>query len=379
MSYNTFPTLPGLGWPVKETPKFATIQQQAVSGARYLTSLMSSPLRTIEVPINYLSQADRNTLRNFFLQQLGSGVPFYLTPSQYSYAINQVNFGTLDGTTTAFTLKDASGNAVQSATVSSIYRTDWQGRQLLYSTARTNTFYPSNNPGAWLAPTGLTHGPGTATAPDGTATGYSFTEDTSTGKHENGSIAQTFAAGVALPFNFFVKRTSGTRNLALTFYSGGVQARAHIDLTALTVTDTSDPTASCAGNVTLLPSGYAWVQLTPTHPNGGSIRPYFGLLDGTANSYTGDGTSGLILWGEVAGTVGVYIPTTSAPVTVTDYTLSGTTVTVGQASPSGATLDWSGTASDAETYLVTFPDSIDLSQFMANMYETNSLKFEEFR
>ena len=248
---------------------------------------------------------------------------------------------------TSATLVDRHGNPISSAKlkkVSAIHRTDWQGRVQLSSTARTNAFYPSNNPAAWLVPTGLTHGPGTATAPDGTATGYSFTEDTSTGVHENGSIAQNFTAGVELPFSFFVERTSGTRNLAVTFYVSGAQAQARIDLTALTVTDTSDPTASCAGSVTSLPSGYAWIQLSPTHPTGGSIVPYFGLLDGTAKLYTGDGTSGLIIWGVVEGTVGAYIPTTTAPVTVTDYTMGGSTANFGQSAAAGNVYDWDGVA-----------------------------------
>ena len=80
MSYNTFPTLQGIGWPVKVTPKFKTIVQQAASGAEYRTGLWSSPLRTIEVPINFMTQADWSTLLTFYTGQQGALIPFYFQP-----------------------------------------------------------------------------------------------------------------------------------------------------------------------------------------------------------------------------------------------------------------------------------------------------------
>lgn len=79
MSYSTFPTLSGRGWPEKLTPRWNTIRQKAASGAQYNTTLMSTPLHDIEVPINYLSQADLATLKTFFNDQQGGGIPFYLT------------------------------------------------------------------------------------------------------------------------------------------------------------------------------------------------------------------------------------------------------------------------------------------------------------
>ena len=81
MSYNTFPTLPGIGWPVKVTPKFKTIVQQAASGAEFRTGLWSSPLHEISVPINFMSQADWNTLLTFFIGQQGALIPFYYQPN----------------------------------------------------------------------------------------------------------------------------------------------------------------------------------------------------------------------------------------------------------------------------------------------------------
>ena len=103
MSYNTFPTLEGLGWPIKVTPTFKTIVQQAASGAEYRTGLWQNPLRTIDVPINYLTQTDWNTLLNFFVGQQGALVPFLFAVTNDNSQTAR-SFGTGNGTVTAFPL-----------------------------------------------------------------------------------------------------------------------------------------------------------------------------------------------------------------------------------------------------------------------------------
>lgn len=75
--YPTFPSLQGMGWPVKLVPKFHTITHQAASGATYRTSRWQSPLHTIEAPINFLTQSDYQTLKTFFETQQGRYAPFY--------------------------------------------------------------------------------------------------------------------------------------------------------------------------------------------------------------------------------------------------------------------------------------------------------------
>ncbi|HQT76816.1 MAG TPA: hypothetical protein PLD10_07160, partial [Rhodopila sp.] len=69
---------------------------------------------------------------------------------------------------------------------------------------------------------------------------------------------------------------------------------------------------------------------------------YIRSLDAGSASYTGDGTSAVAVWGMMCGSPGSYIPTTTAPVTVTDYTISGTTVNLAQAPASQALCTWDG-------------------------------------
>ena len=84
MSYATFPTLAGIGWPVVVSPNYKTVRQQTASGAQFNTSLMSSALHTFTISINYLSSADYSTLKTFFETQLGGAIPFYFTPTNGS-------------------------------------------------------------------------------------------------------------------------------------------------------------------------------------------------------------------------------------------------------------------------------------------------------
>lgn len=77
--FPTFPTLPGMGWPVKLTPNFVTVTHQAAAGNSYRTSLAQAPLHTIEAPINFLLQSDYGTLKTFFETQAGNFGPFYFT------------------------------------------------------------------------------------------------------------------------------------------------------------------------------------------------------------------------------------------------------------------------------------------------------------
>jgi len=80
MAYNTFPSLRGKGWPVVVTPRFKTLVNTAQSGATFTTSLMQSPLFDVDIPINVMTAVDYVTLRAFFIQQAGAGIPFYIDP-----------------------------------------------------------------------------------------------------------------------------------------------------------------------------------------------------------------------------------------------------------------------------------------------------------
>ena len=63
-------------------------------------------------------------------------------------------------------------------------------------------------------------------------------------------------------------------------------------------------------------------------------------------SFAGDGVSAVYLWGaqmEMSTTPTSYIPTTTVPVSVTDWTQSGSSVTLAQVPGFGVPLAWNGT------------------------------------
>ena len=81
MTYNTFPTLQGLGWPVNITPTFRTHIETTRAGAQFRSQMWPATLHTFEIVFNYLSANDYETLKAFYAGQLGGWMPFWFTPT----------------------------------------------------------------------------------------------------------------------------------------------------------------------------------------------------------------------------------------------------------------------------------------------------------
>jgi hypothetical protein len=207
-----------------------------------------------------------------------------------------------------------------------VYRTNWQGKQRLYSTARTNllTYSQAFDNAAW-SKTRATVATSSAVAPDGTATAYKLTEDTTASNTHNIIRNVTVAANTTVTYSVFVKAAERTwACVQIGNFSNQTNAQAvYINLATgeLTASDMS------RAKVTAYPNG--WYRVSTTVTTIGSsvtLAPsvYTALL-GTSATYTGDGTSGIHVWGaqlEVGGTVTSYVPTTTTTVTVTDYTVA---------------------------------------------------------
>ena len=156
-----------------------------------------------------------------------------------------------------------------------------------------------------------------ATSPSGAATADALVEDTSTSVHNVlGSASCT--SGTSYTFSVFVKTLGALRNLRM-FIPGGVfgsSGNATFNLTAGTA-GTVGPIASQF--VEQLPGGWYRCGLTTSAATATSSGAFtFQLVNGAAGSYTGDGTSGIYLWGaqlEAGAFPTSYIPTTTAAVT----------------------------------------------------------------
>jgi hypothetical protein len=125
--------------------------------------------------------------------------------------------------------------------------------------------------------------------------------------------------------------------------------------------------------------GWWYVSIVGSAGSGASAAR-FRIKETTGNnvaSYAGTGLQGLYGWGaqvELSSVTTSYIATTSAAVTVTDYSL-GTTgiVTFASAPANNALLTWDG----SYYYRLHFADDInEFNNFMNQLWELQSVKFE---
>lgn len=193
---------------------------------------------------------------------------------------------------------------------------------LLVEESRTNLYLQSENFSTTWLPTGLlAFGSGSTAnaiaAPDGQITADLLVENTAAGNH---MMAQNInvTTGTVYTVSAFAKAAPTTRKVQLLVSNTnfGVTPSATFDLATGTITGNNNSTAI----ITPFPNGWYRVTMTTiaatsTGANSASIR----LVDASnANSYTGDGTSGIYLWGaqlEAGSFPTSYIPTTTATAT----------------------------------------------------------------
>jgi hypothetical protein len=152
---------------------------------------------------------------------------------------------------------------------------------------------------------------GAITAPNGTTTADTLIEDSSASATHFISQGVSITSGTNYAFSVFIKRASGSRNANLRWNGGFDAGNMTVDLTTGAVTASSalqNPSATAFSN------GWWRVSFGQAATSTGTFGPQIFLHDGTGISYTGDGTSGIYIWGaqlEQSSTVGEYIPTTS--------------------------------------------------------------------
>ena len=184
-----------------------------------------------------------------------------------------------------------------------------------FGTTRTNLLLQSENFGTtWTANGLLAFGSGSTlnalTAPDGQTTADLITENTSNSQH---NVNQTSTTIGAKRFSVFAKQGPGARLLRLIDFNAtdGAQGETYFNLSTGAV-------VSGPGTIQALPNGWyrCSIQSTTTVTSTYFISIATSAL---AFTYTGDGASGIYLWGaqlETGSTATAYIPTTTAAVSV---------------------------------------------------------------
>lgn len=194
--------------------------------------------------------------------------------------------------------------------------------------------YSSDFTNASWSKQGTTVTANTATAPDGTTTMDLLKEDTSYGTHTLGYTSISLTVGQPITMSIFIKAGPGSRTLYLfpgynpAYFSSG--AGAGFDpATGVLSPWSADVTAS---SVVSFGNGVYRVSITATALATASVSlPTLFLINPVAEdsqNYTGDGTSGVYLWGAQyeQGTLSSYIPTTTTTVTRAADVTTGTLV-----------------------------------------------------
>jgi uncharacterized protein (TIGR02217 family) len=128
-----FPALPGLGWSVTKTPRFAGRTQNAISGRELRVLDQVNPIWTWTLTYSLLRDRwdaraatgpgvgydELRTLAGFFLQQQGTFQPFLFDDPTDNTIGDQV-FGTGDGGVRAFQLVRSMGGFVEPITAPDI-------------------------------------------------------------------------------------------------------------------------------------------------------------------------------------------------------------------------------------------------------------------
>jgi hypothetical protein len=185
-------------------------------------------------------------------------------------------------------------------------------RGVLIEGSRTNllTYSQEFDNASWTK-SGSTVTANATTAPDGTVTADALVENTALSNHQ---ISQSFtASAVTYAFSAFVKangRTNVQLQIRAASDSGTEYAARVFDLSAA-------PSNTASSFMEALGNGWFRLTVFGTAVAGTRhciIRP---IVGGTSN-YTGDGTSGIFIWGaqlEAASFASSYIPTVAAAAT----------------------------------------------------------------
>ena len=157
-------------------------------------------------------------------------------------------------------------------------------------------------------------------APIGTVTADRITEDTANSQHFISQNVASIPASSIITVSCYVKFDSANRNfgLQITDAPSGGSGYGGLYLTQGGTVTTDSPISFTNQSASAQNIGNGWyrVRLTLTTAAVTTITVrLFIVSSANAQIYTGDGTSGIYLWGaqlEQSATVGEYIPTTSA-------------------------------------------------------------------
>ena len=178
--------------------------------------------------------------------------------------------------------------------------------RLLYEPAATNLYNFSEQINTYSL-TGATVTANVIASPDGTTSADKLVEDTSTTHHDAHQTMASVTAGVPMTVSAFFKAAERSM-VSLEFvpsssFTDAIAPTAYFSLTTGTIANTVNMMTKDA-SIIYYGNGWYRCSATVTPLTGGTLICNLGMTAGLSNTdtYTGDGTSGLYIWGAQAET-----------------------------------------------------------------------------
>lgn len=217
---------------------------------------------------------------------------------------------------------DTTTAAVTQGPVTNLPRLDYFGStcpQLLMEPTRTNlhTYSQMIDNAAWTK-VGTSASGNVVVSPDGYTNADVMVEDTTNAVHTiRRSISVT--SGTVYSFSSFVKQGSGTRRFGIVLPTAGFGSAQVVSFNLINGTFTTS-SGSITGKIENYGNGwYRCIATSTATATNASVTINYALMNSsTYETYIGDGTSSLYVWGaqvEAGAYATSYIPTTAATVT----------------------------------------------------------------
>ena len=193
-----------------------------------------------------------------------------------------------------------------------------QGLLIEESRANALTYSEDLTNAAWVG-TNVTVSANSTTSPAGTTTADTLIATTTNAEH---TLDQSFSvtSGTTYTFTAFVK-AAGLTNIGLRFtigalWTGGSSPQIGFDLTAVSTAVIGGSPAS--SSITNVGNGYYRISMSVVAVGTGTASARLQLMSGVNNTFAGNGTSGVYVWGaqvEAGAFPTSYIPTTTTALT----------------------------------------------------------------
>jgi hypothetical protein len=336
-----------------------TVGSTFVTGVSISTSFLTSTLNRYPTTYTLTGGATVN--------RVNAGIRFSVTSGQAIDITLRIGLPQLEqGAFATSVIPTTTATVTRAADVASITGSN-------FGTTRTNLLLRSEefNDASWVKFRGSI-APNAETAPSGTLTADKLVEDTTATNTHGAYQSVTVANGAAYTFSCYIKageRTSVSFRASLT---GSEINAAFFNLSTGVVLSTGS-----GYTATITSVGANWYRCSVTATS--SVTSSVFVLNtaiGTNNSYTGDGTSGIYLWGamlETGSTATAYIPTTTAAVSVfesswynqTEGTVFEEVAVAANSFATYASID-NGTTAQNSTYLDNDSGNIRAVTFSSN-------------